>query len=60
MSSESSRLTRKLRRAMNQQSRAARLAAQLVTARITIQILRRRNKMLRQAIAQREAGLTIR
>lgn len=59
MSSESDRLTRKLRRAMNRQTKTDRLQVMLLSARMTIQDLRRRVKTLRKALAERETSLSL-
>lgn len=57
MSTELDRLTRKLRRAQNQQSRAARLSVMLGKARASNLVLRRRVKLLRKTLAERDTAL---
>lgn len=59
MSSDTSKLTRKLRRAMNQTARNARLSRMLTKARAANHVLRRRNKTLRRALAERELSLSL-
>lgn len=59
MSNDHERLTRKLRRAQNQQTRAQRLNMLLLRARENNVVLRRRIRQLRRALQDRQISLDL-